>query len=83
MKPRRIILIRHGESQGNRNPESYATIPDYALELTDTGKQQAFEAGKALRQRPPADFRIDTSIQLQMESLRLRFRGADHWVEAR
>ena len=50
MKPRRIILIRHGESQGNRNPESYATIPDYALELTDTGKHQALEAGKALRE---------------------------------
>jgi broad specificity phosphatase PhoE len=49
MKPRRIILVRHGESQGNRNPESYATIPDYALELTETGKEQAAEAGRRLK----------------------------------
>jgi broad specificity phosphatase PhoE len=50
MRPRRIILIRHGESQGNRNPESYATIPDYALELTEKGMQQAAEAGRQLKE---------------------------------
>ena len=49
MKPRRIILIRHGESQGNRNPESYATIPDYALELTEKGMEQAADAGRRLK----------------------------------
>ena len=50
MKPNRIILIRHGESQGNENREIYATIPDYALELTEKGQQQAAEAGRQLKQ---------------------------------
>lgn len=49
MKPKRIILIRHGESEGNSNREIYATIPDYALSLTDKGKEQAFDAGKQLK----------------------------------
>jgi broad specificity phosphatase PhoE len=50
MKPHRIILIRHGESQGNHNREIYATIPDYALELTEKGKEQASSAGRKLKQ---------------------------------
>lgn len=48
MKPQRIILIRHGESEGNINRKIYAKRPDYALPLSDLGKQQAFEAGKKL-----------------------------------
>jgi broad specificity phosphatase PhoE len=50
MKPNRIILIRHGESQGNQNREVYATIPDYALQLTQKGIDQAREAGRKLRE---------------------------------
>lgn len=50
MKPNRIILIRHGESQGNENRGVYATIPDYALELTEKGKEQAAEAGRKLKE---------------------------------
>jgi broad specificity phosphatase PhoE len=49
MKPNRIILIRHGESQGNVDANAYANIPDYALELTEKGKAQASEAGKKLK----------------------------------
>lgn len=49
MRPHRIILVRHGESQGNRNREIYATIPDYALELTEKGIAQAREAGRQLK----------------------------------
>ena len=50
MKPKRIILIRHGESEGNADRYNYENIPDYALNLTDTGKEQAYEAGKKLKQ---------------------------------
>ena len=50
MKPNRIILIRHGESQGNQNREIYATIPDYALQLTERGIEQASEAGRKLKE---------------------------------
>ena len=49
MKPNRIILIRHGESEGNVDRYNYETIPDYALNLTKTGKQQAREAGEKIK----------------------------------
>jgi broad specificity phosphatase PhoE len=41
MKPKRIILIRHGESEGQVNKDIYSTIPDYALRLTGKGIEQA------------------------------------------
>ena len=48
MKPKKIILVRHGESQGNINKNIYSEIPDYALELTNNGMEQAIEAGKKI-----------------------------------
>ncbi|MBK9732446.1 MAG: phosphoglycerate mutase family protein [Chitinophagaceae bacterium] len=48
MKPKRIVLIRHGESKGNVDRSVYAERPDYALELSEKGIQQAFDAGKKL-----------------------------------
>jgi len=48
MKPERIILVRHGESEGNVNKEIYRDIPDYSLRLTPTGVTQAQEAGKQI-----------------------------------
>ena len=49
MKPKRIILIRHGESEGNVDRLNYETIPDYALNLTNTGQEQARIAGKQIK----------------------------------
>ncbi len=50
MKPQRIILIRHGESEGNIDLSSYESKPDFKLLLTENGKVQASEAGKQLRE---------------------------------
>lgn len=50
MKPKRIILIRHGESEGNVDPSVYGTTPDYALKLTSAGHQQAIDCGKKLKE---------------------------------
>ena len=49
MKPKRIILIRHGESEANVNPHLFASTPDYAIELTEKGREQALNAGKRLK----------------------------------
>ena len=49
MKPKRIFLVRHGESEGNADRSVYARKPDYALELTQTGITQALQAGIALK----------------------------------
>lgn len=48
MKPRRIILVRHGQSEGNVDKHVYGQKPDYALNLTLKGRMQAFMAGKKL-----------------------------------
>jgi broad specificity phosphatase PhoE len=49
-RPRRIVLIRHGESQGNYDDTIYERVPDHALELTSKGLRQAAEAGVHLRE---------------------------------
>lgn len=49
MKPKRIILVRHGESEGNADREMYETTPDYKLNLTSLGRNQAVEAGNTIR----------------------------------
>lgn len=48
-RPKRIVLIRHAESEGNVDETMYMRKPDHRIELTDKGKAQAREAGKRLR----------------------------------
>ncbi|KAK1735968.1 cystathionine beta-lyase [Skeletonema marinoi] len=50
-KPRRIILLRHGESLGNADESAYVTTADWRIPLTKLGKEQAAEAGKCLREK--------------------------------
>ena len=50
MKPNRIILVRHGESEGNVDSMKYLTTPDYKLNLTATGREQAMEAGIKIKE---------------------------------
>lgn len=47
--PKRIILVRHGESEGNLDTEAYTTTPDHKIQLTESGLLQAREAGARLR----------------------------------
>lgn len=58
--PRRIILVRHGESQGNRCPTAYTTTPDHRIPLTPHGVSQARHAGVRLREliSGAADWRV-------------------------
>lgn len=49
MKPNKIILVRHGESEGNADRNNYETIPDFALNLTAPGKSQAILAGEKIK----------------------------------
>ncbi|OMO99080.1 Histidine phosphatase superfamily, clade-1 [Corchorus olitorius] len=47
--PKRIILLRHGESQGNLDTSAYSTTPDHKIPLTEQGLAQARLAGSRLR----------------------------------
>ena len=48
MKPKRIILVRHGQSIGNADKTHYENVPDYSLDLTETGREQSRAAGRAI-----------------------------------
>ncbi|KAI4113172.1 MAG: hypothetical protein LQ345_005789 [Seirophora villosa] len=48
-KPRMIILIRHAQSEGNKNREIHQTVPDHRVKLTTEGWKQAEVAGLKLR----------------------------------
>lgn len=41
----RILLVRHGESEGNVNRNVYFDKPDHAIALSDLGVQQALGCG--------------------------------------
>ncbi|KAF1837705.1 phosphoglycerate mutase-like protein [Decorospora gaudefroyi] len=48
-KPRMIILIRHAQSEGNKNRDIHQFIPDHRVKLTPHGWTQAEDAGRQLR----------------------------------
>lgn len=47
--PKRIILVRHGESEGNIDTKAYSTTPDHKIPLTAGGISQARIAGESIR----------------------------------
>jgi broad specificity phosphatase PhoE len=47
--PEAIFLVRHAESMGNADMETYASTPDYEVPLSAVGWGQAVEAGRGLR----------------------------------
>lgn len=49
-RPQRIVLVRHGESEGNADDTVYEREPDHALRLTPSGVSQAEETGVRLRE---------------------------------
>jgi broad specificity phosphatase PhoE len=64
MKPKRIILIRHGESEGNVDRLVYSQKPDFALLLSPKGREQAGAAGLQLKELVK-----DESIQFYVSPL--------------
>ncbi|GMF24025.1 unnamed protein product [Phytophthora lilii] len=47
--PKRLILVRHGESEGNIDPLLYGRVPDNAMHLTELGYEQAVAAGESIK----------------------------------
>eukprot|EP00268_Persea_americana_P000599 TRINITY_DN10198_c1_g2_i1.p1 TRINITY_DN10198_c1_g2~~TRINITY_DN10198_c1_g2_i1.p1 ORF type:complete len:298 (+),score=36.52 TRINITY_DN10198_c1_g2_i1:134-1027(+) len=48
-RPRRIILVRHGQSEGNVDESVYTMVPDPKIKLTQKGWKQAEDCGKRIR----------------------------------
>jgi broad specificity phosphatase PhoE len=47
--PNKVVMVRHGQSEGNLNELLYSTTPDNAMRLTKLGWNQALETGKVLK----------------------------------
>lgn len=47
-RPLNIYLVRHGESEANADKGVYARTPDWRIELTPIGREQAFKTGVSL-----------------------------------
>lgn len=53
--PRRIILVRHAESEGNIDNFAYTYVPDPQVPLTLRGMQQAEQAGHKIKEAMDSD----------------------------
>lgn len=49
MNPKRIIIVRHAQSEANANKDAYESTPDFAFQITETGWEQARQAGKDIK----------------------------------
>ena len=58
-----IILVRHAQSEGNKNRDIHQNVPDHRVKLTSEGQKQALEAGRKLREllRPDDTLHFFTS----------------------
>jgi hypothetical protein len=52
MKPKRILLARHGESVGNVDKTVYATVPDYELWVLELQLDGHYQMATPLRIAP-------------------------------
>lgn len=62
-KPRLIILIRHAQSEGNKNKAIHQKVPDHRVPLTTEGQEQSLNCGRSLRKllRPDDTIHFFTS----------------------
>jgi len=49
-RPKRIILLRHGESEGNTDRNAYSRTPDSQISLTERGFAQGAACGLQIRE---------------------------------
>jgi len=65
-RPKRVVLIRHGESEANVNRKITQGVPDHALHLTAKGREQALDTGERLlriTQRESTQFMISPYVR--------------------
>ncbi|XP_010255254.1 PREDICTED: phosphoglycerate mutase-like protein AT74 [Nelumbo nucifera] len=61
-RPRRIILVRHGQSEGNVDESAYTRVPDPKIGLTKKGMQEAEDCGIRIREMIEKDGAPDWKV---------------------
>ncbi|KAG1360869.1 phosphoglycerate mutase-like protein AT74H [Cocos nucifera] len=69
-RPRRIILVRHGESEGNVDESVYTRVPDPRIGLTARGWQEAKACGVRIRDIVSGDGADDWKVYFYVSPYR-------------
>merc|ERR1719410_1118916 len=48
-RPLRVVLVRHGQSEGNVKRDVTKTTPDHLIHLTQQGREEALQTGRNLK----------------------------------
>ncbi len=76
-RPKRIILVRHGESRGNVDETLYGHLADSKIPLTKTGKLQSEECGKKILRMIEADGDKDWKVYFYVSPYRRTLQVPD------
>lgn len=69
-RPRRIILVRHGQSEGNVDEGAYTRVADPKIRLTEKGKREAEECGERIREMIEKDGADDWKVYFYVSPYR-------------
>jgi hypothetical protein len=81
--PRKLIMIRHGQSEGNVDEVLYSTKPDNNLRLTKLGWDSARMAGKALREEIGERETVHFVVSPYVRAVETFHGLASAWVDPR
>ncbi|OMO58613.1 Histidine phosphatase superfamily, clade-1 [Corchorus olitorius] len=77
-RPRRIILVRHGQSEGNVDESAYTRVADPKISLTDKGKAEAEECGWRIREMIEKDEADDWKVYFYVSPYRRTLETLRH-----
>ncbi|GKB13029.1 phosphoglycerate mutase-like protein AT74H [Tanacetum coccineum] len=69
-RPRRIILVRHGQSEGNVDEGAYTRVADPKIRLTEKGKREAEKCGEMIREMIEKDGADDWKVYFYVSPYR-------------
>lgn len=69
-RPRRIILVRHGQSEGNVDESVYTRVADPKIGLTGRGVEEAEECGRRIREMIERDEADDWRVYFYVSPYR-------------
>ncbi|OMO79570.1 Histidine phosphatase superfamily, clade-1 [Corchorus capsularis] len=77
-RPRRIILVRHGQSEGNVDESVYTRVADPKISLTAKGKAEAEECGWRIREMIEKDEADDWKVYFYVSPYRRTLETLRH-----
>ncbi|XP_022738113.1 phosphoglycerate mutase-like protein AT74H [Durio zibethinus] len=77
-RPRRIILVRHGQSEGNVDESVYTRVADPKISLTEKGKAEAEECGWRIKEMIQKDGAADWKVYFYVSPYKRTLETLQH-----